>query len=315
MHCIVCDSEGKASREHVIAGKLGGRLITARVCEDCNNGPCSKLDSVLAADWFILRARIEYRVPGWEVAAKRTYSPARLDDGTPVKIFADRRTMSIESLGKAPTVERDEEGRTRRVTLHPRAGSSPVAILRTAKKLAARYGLREPTVEDVNRVLQKRPAKRPLRFSFQTRFPFNALTVAAAKIAYEFAAITLPKSYLTDDGAKSYRAAILRGGARHTSIKSISRFAHGVLMPADTPGACFGVKDLPRSMHVLRLMHEGDALRVRLRLFDAYEGAFAMTPTPDQFLKPGEGRLYYYDVASREKVDYNFRVHSVNVDS
>ena len=45
MRCIICDSEKDGSKEHIIPEAMGNsKLITYKVCEECNNKLGSKVD-------------------------------------------------------------------------------------------------------------------------------------------------------------------------------------------------------------------------------------------------------------------------------
>ena len=48
MRCIICDLEKDESKEHIIPEAMGNsKLITYKVCEECNNKLGSKVDKYL----------------------------------------------------------------------------------------------------------------------------------------------------------------------------------------------------------------------------------------------------------------------------
>ena len=49
MRCIICNMEKDGSKEHIIPEAMGNsKLITYKVCEECNNRLGSKVDNYLA---------------------------------------------------------------------------------------------------------------------------------------------------------------------------------------------------------------------------------------------------------------------------
>ena len=55
MRCIICDSEKDGSKEHIIPEAMGNsKLITYKVCEECNNKLGSKVDKYLT-DYIITK--------------------------------------------------------------------------------------------------------------------------------------------------------------------------------------------------------------------------------------------------------------------
>jgi hypothetical protein len=302
--CIVDRHTAPGSLEHVIPYVLGGRLTTDRVCHDCNNGPCSALDAYLATSYLMPNRRLAFRTPRWEEAQKIVYGDVLVDGEFPGVLHSDLRgNMAFKQRGREPLVEVDEEGR-KHVTL--RLGTDdPKEVLRIAKRVASREGLPEPTEEQIAGQFQSASSptgSRKVEFSMKIDFP--RLAIAGTKIAYEFAVDTLGDDYLADEGADSYRNIILEG------FDALTRYAanedvvtHGHTWPLGVRQQSRFDKELPASAHAIVLELDGEALRVRFRLFDVYEGSYVVTPNGARLFEPGSIRLYYIDVATGLIVD------------
>lgn len=301
VRCIIRDHEADEGYEHIIPGVLGGALTTGDVCDDCNHR-LSPLDQFLASDWFMLLSRIRHQTPEWEEAATRLYGGSRLDDGVFMRVKTDLRGMfEAKNLGGPPVVE-EKDGKVTRVLVRPPQDAPFEELARLAKRVAKRHGLPIPTDEQLcHSLAQDTKTLDRLNLNFSFKIDLTALAVAGAKIAYEFACQTLGERYLDDPGAASFRELLTRDLAEVREDHDL--VTNGFLLPAGLEGARLSHPDLPGSLHVIALLHEGDNIRVRIRLFDQLEGAYAITPNPDLLLKPGQGRIYTHDVVSGESSD------------
>jgi HNH endonuclease len=304
VRCIIHGGEASAGPpEHIIPEVLGGRLTIPGVCSPCNHVQCSHLDQFLAANWLLIMARVHYRLPGWEDAASRLYPNAKLPDGTKLSVRSDLRSvMSIKSIGGPPIVTEGDDG-TKEVQLRVPSDANADQFFPTVKRVAERHGLPVPTQEQIQQQLNQPATVNAPQITFGFALDFVGLAVAGAKIAYEFAVQSLPSAYLDDEGAEAFRKLILDGIPPRTNPNRSELVTNGYLLPAGMRGAYFNDPDLRASMHILRIMHEGGALRVRLRLFDCYEGVYVMTPNPNSFMDAGQARVYCYDVVTRDEID------------
>lgn len=155
---------------------------------------------------------------------------------------------------------------------------------------------------------RRRAAASSHKIAFSMKVDLARLAIAGAKIAYEFAVDTLGDEYLADEGADSFRDIILEG------FDALERFAigddvvtHGYTWPLGIRQQGRFASDLPASAHAIVLELEGEVLRVHFRLFDVYEGSYAIAPSGARFFEPGSIRIYYIDVATGLVMDEVFR--------
>ncbi len=306
--CIVGRHTAPRSLEHIIPHVLGGRLTTDRVCHDCNNGSCATLDAYLSTSYLMPNRRLLFRTPRWREAQKIVYGEVLVDDEFPGVLHSDLRgkTRFIQH-GREPVVEVDADGR-RRVTLRPGSGD-PKEVQRVAQRVAAREGLPEPTLEQVvERLRSASAAAGPRKFQFSMEIDLARLAIAGAKIAYEFAVYALGDRYLADEGAEAFRNLIIEGfGALEGAEAGEDVITNGYTWPIGWQQQSRFDAELPASAHAIVLELEGEALRLRFRLFDVYEGAYVVTPNGARFLEAGAVRVYYIDVATGLVIDDLFR--------
>lgn len=249
-------------------------------------------------------SRLKHKTPRVQHARDHFYSGSTLADGRKVKVTSDfNGKFKIQGVGSAPEVVIGPDG-NRVVRFVPHT-AEPKRILQAAKRAARRYGITEPTLEDIVARLEAAKAEQNNGVALQMtkKIDFRLVSIAATKIAYEFTADTLGEAYVADEGAAAFRQLILQGRSfvksGHVPDDLITNGGLRPIMRADSP-----FTGLPNSTHSLVLVRDETGLRVKMRLFDAYEGAFAMTPNPSKFLKPGWGRIYFEDVATG-RVDDN----------
>lgn len=61
MRCVICDLEKDGSKEHIIPEAMGNsKLITYKVCEECNNKLGSKVDKYFLAFYQMIKGRNTY---------------------------------------------------------------------------------------------------------------------------------------------------------------------------------------------------------------------------------------------------------------
>ena len=199
MRCIICGQEKPGSKEHIIPEALGNsKLITYKVCKECNNRLGSKVDS-----YFLDH-----------ILTKMVRKNHGLKDrsGKPIKIFPDELTtkdgeqylVRDDIPEKKPLVEMKDG------VLHIETSDREKG-LGIAKKVLERLG---KSKEEISEALSTCEVGKRQNADVTFMVPANIdkarYLLAGIKIAYEYACETLGEEYYADSVAEILREQLYR---------------------------------------------------------------------------------------------------------
>lgn len=106
MICIVCHENKDESDEHIIPEALGNKkLITKRVCEDCNNKLGAKVDNYLTNHPLVKIMRSNENLHGKSGKVVKFFDGVEVDENTGLKYDMKSGTPKL-----LPRLTKDEEG-------------------------------------------------------------------------------------------------------------------------------------------------------------------------------------------------------------
>ncbi len=270
MLCIVCVTEALSSREHVFPERIGGRLEIDRVCTGCNSDLGTNIDVALTDDALILFAR--HRHLGHTGALTRAFGPGVLADGTHVLPYLNNAVAPLGLNVRGERCETKSADGTTTIQYVLPAGDE----WRLPEILEREQRRREKIGESVlGHSVQEVSVEKPeSRHDFKT--DLAGVTLALAKIAYEFAWRSLGDSYLNDPTAQRFRDA-LRAGVPDEA--AADRFPLRDLGGANIKGAVTPATftELPGSYHAVGLNSDNGRILAAVRVFDCYLAAFVMS--------------------------------------
>ena len=205
MRCIICDLEKDGSKEHIIPEAMGNsKLVTYKVCEQCNNLLGSKADSYLT-DYIV--NKIIRKSLG--LLGKKEKE---------IKIFPSTLT---DEHGEKYLIEDDFPKKSAKVEvengiLHIEAASLEEGLLIAVKRLK-RMGKSQKEIEEILNTykLGEKQKKQPT-FAIPADLNKARYLLAGIKIAYEYTCELFGEEYLEDEIAK-----VFRGELYKTSIVAI----------------------------------------------------------------------------------------------
>lgn len=195
--CIICGEEKKGSIEHIIPEALGNKkLITKKVCEDCNTKLGDKVDYYLTEDFLFKILRKENNFTGKKNHDIKIFksvlkdSKGDLYDINETEYTASLRPITIETeKGYISKAESIEEARD------------------SARKKLERNG---KTPEQINNILNKARVEKevyePPIFEIEFKTPLGKMLLAIIKTAYEYASEKLGDLYFEDELGEKIRS-------------------------------------------------------------------------------------------------------------
>lgn len=196
MQCIICHKEKEKSDEHIIPEALGNKkLITRRVCEECNNKLGARVDDYLTNHPLVKIIRSGEKLTGKSGKKVNFFSSVETDEKTGIKY---EMKSGIPKL--MPRLLTNENGHIR---IEASTKEEGVAFL---KKLLKREGYSETQIDDFckDAIAGEFNIIEPPEFKKDVIIDFSRMDIAAIKIAYEYAFEVLGEDYLNDEVAQLF---------------------------------------------------------------------------------------------------------------
>lgn len=193
MKCIICRQEKKESDEHIIPEALGNKkLITRRVCEDCNNKLGTNVDDYLTNHSIVKLIRKNKKLYGKSGKDIKFFSGVEIDEKTGLKYDMKSGQPVLQ-----PRIVSDNDGHIKIEAMNVEAGFEYL------KKVMKRKGYSEKQIERFCReaVTDEVETIQSVEFKKDATIDFSRLDLAAIKIAYEYSFVILGEKYLDDDVA------------------------------------------------------------------------------------------------------------------
>lgn len=194
MRCIICNMEKDGSKEHIIPEAMGNsKLITYKVCEECNNRLGSKVDNYLT-DYIltkIIRKKLGFL--GKNEKKIKIFPSILSDEKGEEYLFRD-------DIPKKKAVVENHDG-----VLHIEADNLKEA-LGIARKCLNRMGKSREEIEELlstYRIGEKKNTQPT--FTIPADIDMSKYLLAGIKIAYEYTCELFGDIYIEDDVAKVLR--------------------------------------------------------------------------------------------------------------
>lgn len=196
MRCIICQNEKKESIEHIISEALGNKkLITMRVCEDCNNKLGSNVDNYLTDHPIVKIIRINYKLLGKKNKDIKFFNSIETDINTGQKYSMKNNKPMLQ----ARTIS-SESGRFKIEAANLKEGMAHI------RKILKRQGISEEKINEIckDAICYEETLLSP-EFKKDASIDMKKMSLAAIKMAYEYTFEILGEKYLEDDIAKLFR--------------------------------------------------------------------------------------------------------------
>ena len=195
MKCIICKEERNESNEHIIPEALGNKkLITKRVCKDCNNRLGYNVDDYLVNHLLVKLLRIDHNLPGKSGKKIKFLEAVETDKNT-----GSKYSTKNGSLVLLPRFIDNDDGIVR---VEASNFDDGIAFF---KKHSRRNGYTESEIEIFCKdAFLVENELEPPTFEKEISIDFSCFSLAAIKIAYEYAFAILGEGYLDDEVAKLF---------------------------------------------------------------------------------------------------------------
>lgn len=193
MKCIICRQEKEESDEHIIPEALGNKkLITRRVCKECNNKLGTKVDDYLMNHPIVKLVRTNEKLYGKSGKDIKFFSGFEIDEKTGLKYDMKSGKPILQ-----PRIVSDNDGHIRIEAANVEAGFEHL------KKVMKRKGDSEEQIEKLceEAVTGEVKMVEPPEFKKDATIDFSRLGLSAIKIAYEYSFVILGEKYLDDEVA------------------------------------------------------------------------------------------------------------------
>ena len=193
MRCIICREEKDESEEHIIPEALGNkRLITKRVCKECNKKLGANIDDYLTNHPIVKLIRTTENLLGKSGKDIKFFSGIEVDEDTGLKY--DMKT------GKPvfqPRMISGNDGHIRIEAANVKAGFDYF------KKVMKRQGYSDEQIDRFceEAIIGEAELATPPKFKKDATIDFSKFGLSAIKIAYEYAFSVLGEKYIDDDVA------------------------------------------------------------------------------------------------------------------
>lgn len=193
MRCIICREEKAESEEHIIPEALGNKkLITMRVCEECNNKLGANVDDYLTNHPIVKLIRTNENLLGKSGKEIKFFSGIEVDVDTGLKY-----DMKTGKPVLQPRMITGNDGHIRIEAANVQAG------LNYFKKVMKRKGYSDEQIDKFceEAITGEAQLTSPPKFKKDATIDFSKLGLSAIKIAYEYAFSVLGEKYIDDDVA------------------------------------------------------------------------------------------------------------------
>lgn len=195
MKCIICKEERNESDEHIIPEALGNKkLITKRVCKDCNNRLGYNVDDYLVNHPLVKLLRIDHNLLGKSGKKIKFFEAVEIDKNTGSKYSTKNGRLVLQ-----PRFIDNDDGIVR---VQASNFDDGIAFF---KKYLRRNGYTESQIETFCKdAFVVENELEPPTFEKEISIDFSRFSLAAIKIAYEYAFTILGEGYLEDEVAKLF---------------------------------------------------------------------------------------------------------------
>lgn len=193
MRCIICREEKDESEEHIIPEALGNKkLITKRVCEDCNNKLGTNVDSYLTNHPIVKLIRANEKLFGTNGKDIKFFSGVEVDEKTGLKYDMKSGKPILQ-----PRKFFGSDGHIRVEAANAKAGFEYL------KKVMKRKGYSDEQIDKIceEAITSEKELTSPPEFKKAVTIDFSRLGLAAIKIAYEYTFSVLGEKYIDDEVA------------------------------------------------------------------------------------------------------------------
>lgn len=191
MRCIICREEKDESEEHIVPEALGNKkLITKRVCKECNNKLGANVDDYLTNHPIVKLIRIDENLLGKSGKEIKFFSGIEVDEDTGLKYDMKDGKPVLQ-----PRMITGIDGHIRIEAANVQAG------LDYFRKIMKRKGYSNEQIDKIceEAITGEAQLTSPPKFKKDATIDFSKLGLAAIKIAYEYAFSVLGEKYLDDD--------------------------------------------------------------------------------------------------------------------
>lgn len=297
MRCFFCLEERDPSDEHVFPLAVGGKLITTRVCRDCNSTLGNSVDTQLINHPLITIKRELFQLVGNSGTVpsfvKHLKEGSLADEPTQrIKLVEDKATGKIvprvlHSVTEAPINEREVMVT---VTIDGRDGINPdqiAKIIRGQRKKAKMEPLSKDELDQKVAEVVAKGVKTKEGPTIKTSFDadLQGYKSALLKIAYELACLWLGDTYLDDPMAAQLRDVILdRVPGEASGIRGT--------MTLGTELAALSPWSSDKNGHIAFSLKTGNTVAIALRLFDIFYGVVPVTADGSRYVSD-DGELKF----------------------
>lgn len=193
MRCIICREERDESEEHIIPEALGNKkLITKRVCEECNNKLGTNVDNYLTNHPIVKLIRINENLFGKSGTDIKFFSGVEVDEETGLKYNMKSGKPILQ-----PRMIAGSDGHIRIEAANVEAG------LDHFSKVMKRKGYSDEQIDKFceGAITGEAELVSPPKFKKDATIDFSRLGLSAIKIAYEYAFSVLGEKYIDDEVA------------------------------------------------------------------------------------------------------------------
>ena len=212
MICIICGEEKEESDEHIIPEALGNRkLITKRVCEECNNKLGTNVDNYLTNHPIVRLIRQNNNLLGKSGKDIKFFSAVEVDEKTGLKYDMKSGKPILQ-----PRIVTENDGCTRIEAANAEEG------FKYFKKKKKRKGYSEEQIAKLceGAIAGEIKLTSPPEFKKDVTIDFSRLGLSAIKIAYEYTFSVLGEKYIKDEIAMLFASELKKNAyASKTDIK------------------------------------------------------------------------------------------------
>lgn len=191
MKCIICRENKDESEEHIIPEALGNKkLITKRVCEECNNKLGTNVDNYLTNHPIVKLIRTNEELYGKSGKDIKFFSGIEVDEETGLKYDMKSGKPILQ-----PRIIAGSDGHIRVEAANVKAGFEHF------RKVMKRKGYSDEQIDKLceEAITGETELVSPPKFKKDATIDFSRLGLAAIKIAYEYAFSILGEKYIDDE--------------------------------------------------------------------------------------------------------------------
>lgn len=221
LKCIICRQEKEKSDEHIIPEALGNKkLITQRVCEECNNKLGTNIDDYLTNHPIVKLIRTKEKLYGKSGKDIKFFSGVEVDEKTGLKYDMKSGKPILQ-----PRIVAGKDGHIRVEAANAETGFEHF------KKVMKRKGYSEKQIDKLceGAITEEVERVAPTEFKKDVTIDFSRLALSAIKIAYEYSFLILGEEYLNDEVAMLFSRELKKNAySNKKSIKVSNELARFV---------------------------------------------------------------------------------------